>query len=159
MKRLMILLMILSLSLSAAGCAQPKENTCSFYYLRTEETIRHGYTDGLIAPVTRVLSTPDAQLDYLLQLYLDGPTEENFLSPIPKGTYLLKTLWDGETLILVLSREFSTLDNISLTLAGMCLCATCEGLTGAEHIQIRSGDMTYDFNLNQFTFLDASTGQ
>lgn len=156
MKRLIPLLLSLVLLLSLAGCADTEENTHTFYYLRTRETLNHGAEDALIAPVEREISVEDPQLSYLLQLYLDGPSRENYYSPIPKGTYLLSTLWEGDTLIIVLSREFATLDNVHLTLAGACLTATCHSLTGAESIRVLSNEQTYDFALSDFTVLDDS---
>ena len=158
MKR-MILLLAAALLLSLTGCSKPEENTCLFYYLRTDDTIQYGQEDALIAPVSRTIAGQDAGLNYLIQLYLEGPSEEGYRSPIPKGTYLLSTLWEEDTLVLVFSREFSQLDNMNLTLAGACLSATCHDLAGAEHIQVRSGDNIYDFYLNNYTFLDGSTGQ
>ena len=159
MKRLILCLAALSLLLCLAGCSDQEENNCNFYYLRTSDTIRYGREDAIIAPVSRNISGQNADLSYLLQLYLEGPSEEGFRSPIPQGTYLLSTLWEEDTLILVFSREFSVLSNIELTLAGACLTATCHDLAGAERIQIRSNDQIYDFDLHNFTFLEVSTGQ
>lgn len=156
MKRLTCLLLALLMLSSLAGCTQPPETVCDFYYLRASDTISHGSEDALIAPVTRELSGQNAELNYLLQLYLDGPVEEGYRSPIPRNTYLLSSLWDGDTLVIVLSREFSTLDNMQLTLAGACLAATCYDLVGAEKIQVRSGESVYEFDLSNYSFLDLS---
>jgi spore germination protein GerM len=155
MRRLFSLLILLLL---LCGCTQPQDNTCRFYYLRTAETIRYGQKDALVAPITRSISDQEADLDYLLQLYLDGPTEEGYFSPIPKGTYLLSTVQEADRLTLVFSREFSALDNMGLTLAGACLAATCHDLTGVQRITVRSGDSSFEFNLQNFTFLDGTTG-
>lgn len=157
MKRLICLILFLVFSLT--GCAKPQEDTCQFYYLRTAETIRYGQEDALIAPVSREITGQDSSLDYLLQLYLDGPSESNFISPFPRSTYLLSILWEEDTLVLVVSREFSTLEEMDLTLAGACLAATCHKLAGAEQIQVRSGDNVYEFDLHNFAFLDGSTDQ
>lgn len=159
MKRLILCLICFALLLSLAACVNPEENSCNFYYLRTGENIRYGLEDGFIAPVNREISGHNAELIYLLQLYLEGPVEEGYLSPIPNGTYLLSTLWEENTLVLVLSREFSTADNMTLTLCGACLAATCHNLTGAERIEVRSGDAVYHFALSDYTFVDNSTGQ
>ena len=159
MKRWILCLMALSLLLCLTGCSGQEENTCNFYYLRSGENIRYGQEDGLIAPVNREISGRNAELNYLLQLYLEGPVEEGYLSPIPRGTYLLSTLWNEDTLVLVLSREFSTANNITLTLCGACLTATCHNLTGAERIEVRSGDAVYYFALSDYTFVDNSNGQ
>ncbi len=159
MRRAVITLLLFSMVLSFAGCKPEAKPVYTFYYLRTADTIRHGSEDALIAPVTVEIATPDAELAYLLQLYLDGPTKANYVNPIPKGTYLLSTLWEEDTLIVVLSREFSQLDHIRLTLAGCCLTATCNALAGTETILIRSADQSYKFTINDCIFLDDSTGE
>jgi spore germination protein GerM len=158
MKQLTCLILILSLFLTFAGCVGETEDPPKFYYLRTEETILYGEEQGFIAPVVREFSR-DVALDTALQLYLDGPSEEGYYNPIPKGTYLLSTIPREDRMVIVLSREFSTLDGIHLTLAGACLAATCHDLTGMEKIQVRSADNIYDFDFNSFVFLDDSTGK
>lgn len=158
MKRMILFLLLFAIVLSCSACAGEKPVQPAFYYLRTEDTIDYGQADALIVPISQEIP-PEVDLDVLLQLYLDGPVDENLRNPIPKGTYLLTTIEQGDTLMIVLSREFSTLDGIQLTLAGACLAATCHDLTGAEKISVRSGDNTYDFDLNSFVFLDSSAGK
>lgn len=150
---MILFLLLLACLLSCTACAGERSAQPAFYYLRTEGTIAYGQNDALIAPVTQEI-TPEVDLDMLLQLYLDGPVDENLRNPIPRGTYLLTTIEQEDTLVIVLSREFSTLDGIRLTLAGACLAATCHDLTGAEKISVRSGDNSYEFDLNSFIFLD-----
>ena len=157
MKRILILFLILCPLLSFTACTQPAENTCTFYYLRPQENIQYGQADALVAPVTREIA--NEELEYLLQLYLDGPQDEHYVSPIPNGTMLLGILWEEDILVLELSAEFSNLDGIRLTLAGACLTATCHALTETQAIQVRSGEQTYDFQLSEFTFLDDSVGE
>lgn len=158
MKRLILLVLALTLLFACSACAAETEPQPKFYYLRTEETILYGEAQGFIAPVTRELSR-DMDLDMILQLYLNGPVEEDFRNPIPKGTYLLSAILREDRLDIVMSREFSTLDGMQLTLAGACLSATCYDLTGVEKIQVRSNDNIYDFDLNSFIFLDENTGK
>ena len=156
MKRTLILFLILCLLLGCAACTQPAENTCTFYYLRPLENIQYGQPDALVAPVVREIA--NEELEYLFQLYLDGPQDDNYVTPIPTGTHLESLYWEENTLVLVLSEEFSGLEGIQLTLAGACLAATCHALADARDIQVRSGEEIYDFNLNNFTFLDNSVG-
>ena len=75
MKRWILCLTALSLLFCLAACTGQEENTCNFYYLRTTETIQYGREDAFIAPVSRHIAGEDAQLRYLLQLYLEGPSE------------------------------------------------------------------------------------
>ena len=154
MKRLILFFLTLSAMLSFAACQEQPTPQQAFYYLRTEDTIAYGQEDALIVAVPQKFS-PDTELDILLQLYLDGPVDDDLRNPFPRRTYLLSTIEQEDTLLVVLSREFSTLDGMQLTLAGACLTATCRDLTGFEKIQVRSGENTYEFDMNSFVFLDA----
>lgn len=153
MKRMVLLFLSLAMVLACTACAGEKTVQPSFYYLRTEDTIAYGQEDALIVPVPQDIS-PEVDLEILLQLYLDGPTEEKLRNPIPKGTYLLSIIEHEDSMVIVLSREFSTLDGIQLTLAGACLAATCHDLAGVERIKIRCGESTYNFEFSNFMFLD-----
>lgn len=158
MKRLLAILLILSLFFSCTACVKDKEDEILFYYLRTPDTIAYGEPDALVAPVAMDISQ-DLPLEDALQLYLNGPMDETLLNPIPKSTYLLSTIERKDMLVLVMSEEFSSLDGISLTLAGACLAATCRELTGQGRIQICSGENIYDFDASNIVFLDDSVGK
>ena len=158
MKRIVHLLLLLSLTLSCMGCHEETESQYAFYYLRTDSTIAYGQEDALITAHFQDLSA-DMDLDTILQLYLDGHLGENMRSPFPGGTYLLSVTAENDTLKLILSREFSALDGIHLTLAGACLTATCRDLTGFEKIQVHSGEKVYNFDTSSFILLDSSPEQ
>jgi germination protein M len=159
MKRVLNLLLILCLALTWAGCSREEEILPRFYYLRTGDSIRYGTADGLVASVEVESMESADDLDLLLQQYLQRPIPENFRSPFPKGTYLLSTIAREDMLVIVLSREFSGLDGIRLTLAGACLTATCHELAGYTRIQVRSGEYVYEFDYNDYIFLDDSAGE
>ena len=159
MKRLFSLLISLSILLSLAACGEPDENKYTFYYLRPQSAIQYGQQDQLVVPVTQEIS-PDSMLpEELLRLYMTGPMDEGCVSPFPKGTYLLTILPREDMLVIVVSREFSSLEGIHLTLAGACLTATCHALSGYERIQVRSGEEIYDFDFNSYIFLDNGAGE
>ena len=158
MKRIILFLLLLSLTLSCLGCQGGTDAEHAFYYLRTENSIAYGKEDALIAAESQDLGQ-DMDLEDILRLYLNGPAEEKLRSPFPKETQLLSVAEESETLTLVLSLEFSTLDGIQLTLAGACLTATCHDLTGIETIRVCSGENTYDFALSSFVLLDSSPEQ
>lgn len=157
MRKILILLLILCLTLSGIGCSREQQSHMVFYYLRSSDTIQYGQSDALMEPVEQDFTSQD--LDSLLQQYLNGPTDEMHRNPFPKGTYLLSTILREDMMIVVLSREFSTLDGIQLTLAGACLTATCRNLTGLDRIQVRSGENIYDFDYNSYVFLDDCAGK
>ena len=158
MKRVIFLLLLLILTLTCLGCQGEESPEHAFYYLRTDDTIAYGQEDALITAHFPELDS-DVELDTVLQLYLDGHMGENMRSPFPRGTYLLNVTAEDDTLQLILSREFSTLDSIQLTLAGACLAATCHDLTGFEKIQVESGEKVYNFDISSFIFLDSGMEQ
>jgi len=158
MKQCLVLLLTLCILLSCAACGAGEEAPPTFYYLRTDDTTRYGQADALVAPVTRELSW-DVPLSEMLQLYLQGPGEDDYRSPVPMGTRLLRLTQDKDVLVLELSGEFSALDGIQLSLAGACLTATCHTLAGYEAIEVRSGANIYEFHLNDFVFLDTAAGE
>lgn len=152
-RRLICALLILGL-LFPAGCTTASEDMYSFYYLRSEESIVYGSPDALIAPVSMEITGQSKDLNYILGLYLDGPSQENFLSPFPRGTHLVSSHSDGDSLIVTLSEEFSALEDIHLILACACLCRTCFALTDAESITIRCLSDTYTYQRGSFTFTE-----
>lgn len=157
MKRVFSLFLSLLLLFLLCGCTEDHASSCTFYYLRTGESVAYGTQDALIAPVVLEISDQGVPLNYLLRMYLTSPLPENFRSPFPSGTYLLNTLEEENTLVVVLSEEFSALEDIHLSLACACLCATCFELTEADTIQIHSGEESYTYDRGSFTLLDDIT--
>ena len=137
-----------------SGCKNAEDSTHSFYYIRTQDTIAFGQSDALVAPVKRQISDQSADLDYLLRLYFEGPTEEGFVSPFPAGTRLIQVSREDGKLLLEVSGQFSQLEDIRLTLAGACLSATCYDLTGTETVEVLCKEEHYQFSLSDYSFLD-----
>lgn len=158
MKRFLITLLLLCILISCGACGAESENSVTFYYLRTEDAIRYGSSDALIAPVSHTFSG-ELPLADLLQLYFSTPAMDGCQNPMPKGTYVLSATCQEDTVSLVLSREFSALEDIRLSLAAACLTSTCHSLTGLEALQVRSGEEIYEFNLSDFVFLDEGAGK
>lgn len=154
MRKTAFFLAAMILLLSLCGCRDTGENSHSFYYLRSSDTIVFGQSDAFVAPVVREISGHSSDLNYLMKLYFEGPMEEEFYSPFPQGTRLIRARLDGNLLLLEVSDHFAALENIRLTLAGACLTATCHELAGAETVQVVCGEKSYQFHLSDYTFLD-----
>lgn len=144
------LLAILLTALLLCGCAA--DNGIPFYYLRTE--YEYGTADGVIAPESREIAGHDDDLNYLFRLYLEGPLDDTFSSPFPRGTYLLNAQLNANRLTLVLSVEYSTLVDMDQTLANACLAATGFQLTDANQVIILSGEESYTLERSSFTLFD-----
>lgn len=137
MKRLISMLLALAVLLLPAGCGwDAGDNTVPFYYLRRDSEFVYGAEDGVIAPENREVSDRSAGLSYLLRLYLEGPLDSTLRSPFPAGTKLLRAESVEGTVTLELSKEFTALEDMDLTLAYACLATTVFQLTGAEQVHI-----------------------
>ena len=154
MRKSAFFLAIFTLLMILSGCQDSEENTYSFYYVRTADSIMFGQSDALIAPVNRTFSGQHSDLSYLLQHYFEGPAEEGFESPFPQGTRLIRVRMDGNLLIAEVTTHFLALENIRLTTEGACLTATCHELTGAESVQVVCGNEIFQFNRSDYIFLD-----
>ena len=157
MKRTVLFLLLFCLILPLCGCTGDDTDNITFYYLRTQESISYGARDAVIAPVVREVSEQNSGLNYLLRMYLSSPLPENYRSPFPSGTYLINAVREENTLVVELSEDFSTLEDIHLSLAAACLCATCFDLSNAETLRIISADLSLEFHRSSFLLLDDVT--
>ena len=151
MKRFLALLLVLLL---LAGCApaQPGDNTVTFYYPRKNYV--YSLMEAAIGSESR--DSADMDLEYLLRLYLLGPTEENLESIYPSGTQLQSLNQVGTALTIFLSPGSNRMEDISFTLAGACLARTCFGLGDFTMVTIRSGDRDISFRPDDLIFQDTS---
>lgn len=137
MKRMFCIVLILLLLCAGCGLYGKSPDSVTFYYPRTE--ILYGAEDGVIAQEERDVSGYTEDLNALLNLYLQGPADENLAFPFPAGTRLLEVSGNGDLLTISLSEEFSNLEGLDLTIASACIGSTCFGLTDVQQICILSG--------------------
>lgn len=133
MKYLRLFLLSVICLLCLTACTK-KEDPVIFYYPKAE--ISYNTDTGVLFPETRDTLSREDSLSYLLSFYLDGPIDQNLHLPVPEGTQLLRMLpYDGG-MLLVMSREFSQLEGMDLTVACACISKTCFGLTDLQEITI-----------------------
>lgn len=136
MKQLSILLLALSCLLCLSACSETEEPVV-FYYPKT--AVAYHSDTGVLSPETRETLSRDDSLGYLLSFYLEGPTDPNLRLPVPEGTQVLRLIpYDGGVL-LVMSREFSQLEGIDLTIACSGISKTCFDLTDLQEITFSAG--------------------
>lgn len=137
MKRLLSLLLILSLLLPLASCASDPY-TCpgNFYYRRTE-TFFEG-TDGVIAGEERELEGIQDDIGAILEAYLEGPASGELESPFPRDTKVLEWEMILGSLHINFNEAFAQLSGIDLTIACSCIAQTFLELTDASTIRIRA---------------------
>ena len=138
MKRFLVLLLILSLSLTACG----RDTGVTYYYVRSADEYLYGVADGVMVGESREAAGHVDALRYLLILYFHGPVSENLKSPFPSGTRLEEMVQTEEELHIRLSGIVSTMEGTDLTLACACLARTCFGLTEIQTVTISSEAMS-----------------
>lgn len=156
MKRVICLILLLSLFLS--GCALFAERIkepVTFYYVRAEYP--YSTTESIIGSEEREASGHRSDLSYLLALYLIGPSDEELVSPIPKGTRIYSVTLEKDTIYLNLSDTANTLTDSGFSIACACLSMTCLGLTNAEQVTITSGDRVVTMSADTLMLYDIPT--
>ena len=156
-KRLMGLLLILGILLTAVGCMPPAQTEppdgVTFFYERT--SYLYGDKAAVIGSEHRDVLNRD--LGYLLALYLEGPLDETLKVSFPDTTELLSLRQDEQTLYIELSDLKEDLDDASFSLACGCLTMTCLGLTDAEVVYITSADRSVRMSRENLNFYDSSS--
>lgn len=156
MKRLTALCLLLALLLS--GCALLGERIkepVTFYYVRAEYA--YSATDGILGSEEREASGHRHDLSYLLALYLIGPSDEELMSPLPKGTRIFSVEQTKNAVLLHLSDTSKTLSDSDFTIACACLTMTCLELTDKAEVTITSGERTVTMSRDNLTLFDTST--
>ena len=136
MKRLIALLLLISLCLSLAACSS--RETVTYYYVRSEQDYIYGSAEGVMVGESREAAGHVDDLRYLLILYFHGPISENLKSPFPSGTTMETVARDGDHLDIRLSGIVSLMEGADLTLACACLARTCFGLTDVQTVTIHA---------------------
>lgn len=156
MKRFLCFSLLLCFVLSGCGIFSERiKEPVRFYYLRSE--YQYDNQDGVIVSEEREASGHRDDLSYLLALYLMGPSQEELVSPIPRGTQIFSAKQDGSDVTLTLSDTSKTLSDIDLSLACACLSLTCLDLTNADRVIINSGERTVTMSRDTLTLFDSST--
>lgn len=137
MKRLCLCVRILVCLLCLTACAEKKDPVV-FYY--PEVAVSYHTDLGVLVPEIRDTLSREDNLAYLLSFYLEGPIDPALRLPVPEGTKVLRLIpYDGG-MKLVMSREFSQLEGIDLTLACAGISKTCFGLTDLQEITFASAN-------------------
>lgn len=137
MKKLVCLLLCLTLLAALCACAVVPESGVTFYYPRTSYI--YNREDGVIAAETREASGHLTDVQYLLSLYLGGPMDPELREAFPQGTALLSVALEDALLRVELSDTADTLTDAQYSLACTCLTLTCRELFGAESVTVVSG--------------------
>lgn len=156
MKRLTGLVLLLCLVFSGCGTSGERiVEPVTFYYLQTNYS--YGSEGSVIASEEREASGHRRDLNYLLALYLMGPSSEALASPVPQGTRVLFVEPEGTAIHLNLSDAAEALTDAEFSLACACLTLTCLDLTGADAVTVTCGSRSVTMNHENLTLFDSST--
>ena len=136
MKRFLSITVALLLILCGCQFSDRIEHPVRFYYVRQADRFVYGSGDGVITYEERDAAGHEADLRYLLSLYLQGPLDEGLRSPFPPECKLLTMSNKDRTVTLVLSESFADLSGLDRSLAYACLGYTCANLDTIETMHI-----------------------
>ena len=146
MKKWICILLILSLALSLAACAQKKEQKfqkpVTFYYCRTSPSF--GVPDGLIVGETRESAEYEGNLLGLLNRYISGPLTSDMIRPFPFAARIIACTVSEGSVFLEVSDTFTVLQGVDLSLALACLTKTIYEITGIGTIHMKAQTAKFD---------------
>lgn len=142
MKRVLCLLLASLLLAGLLGCHYSDSGDIlepvEFFYPRRSRNFVYGSADGVIASEIREASGHTDDLHYLISMYLRGPQDSDLRSPFPGGCVPEEIRIEDDILHIRLSEEFSSLENMELTLACAALAKTCFAMTDSRYVHINS---------------------
>jgi hypothetical protein len=165
MKRLICLLLALTLTLCFFGCAKEEEKPeapVKFYYPRAETV--YGVDDGVIAWEWRESAGHEEDYFYLVEQYLKGPQDQAFTWKFSTKVRLKKLEVIGTTAYVVLNDFASLLTGVDLMIACACLTATVAEIMDVKRVTIQAenklldGNATISMIRNQILLWDECTG-
>ena len=143
MKRLLCIVLAILLLLSLAACSQGNSEPrvpVTFYYRTLEYGLEKG--EKVISSEEREAFGHLEDYAYLVDMYLQGPTTENCISPFPAGTTLEQLDFMADTVLIQLSSHISLISGAELTVACVCLGKTVSQMTGMKSVRISAkGDL------------------
>lgn len=143
MKKIISLILCLSLLAGLCACAEPEpRQPGNFYYYRPDT--HYGVADGVIAPEQRELAQIGGDIGAMLATYCRGPVTRSLECPIPREASVDHWSLKNGVLTIDFSPNFAELSGIELTIAAGCLARTFLELTEATEITITAGGALLD---------------
>ena len=152
MKRVSILLLLLTLLLSACVAANREEAGTPLYFVSDTP----GRTLALVAEY-RVLSEETEPIQALLDALLEGPESEGLSRAIPTGVTLRDWSLDKGVVTVDFSGRYGNLSGIALTLADYSLVLTLCQLEEVEAVMVTvNGEILAYRDHQRLTLADAA---
>ena len=148
MKRLIAVFLLIALFL--CGCSSKVK--APFYYCRAN--FQEEPLESIIDSENRDITGHEHQLDFLISLYLMGPSNKDFVSPFPADVQLQKTHVTGTKLTVVLT-NMEDISDSRFTIASACMALTCFEISNYETVTVSSGKRTITMNSSMLTLHDS----
>ena len=143
MKRLLCIALVLLTLFSLTACSQDHADPrvpVTFYYRTREYGLEKG--QQVISSEEREAFGHREDYVYLVDMYLQGPTTQNCISPFPAGTTLEQLDLMTDKVLIQLSSHISLISGAELTIACICLGKTVCQMTGMKSVRISAkGDL------------------
>lgn len=162
MKRFITMVSLLLCLLFLFGCENKSNNathSVTFFYVQNEDDF-NSETPIVVAYQTNTAIEPEDHRA-LLELYLNGPTTYNCISPFPGGIQLEDYYMVGNRAELTFSPHLTTLSGSDLMVACACITQTVISITQAKYVQISvtgqkiNGQDAVTFTSDSFSFFDS----
>lgn len=147
MKRTLILLLVYMLLLS--GCQ--KKEVATFYYCQADYV--YSSSQSIIAGESRDISSHSGDLNFLIPLYLMGPSEKEYVSAFPTDVKLLSVKTQDDALYIELS-QILNISEAEYVLACACMAMTCMEVTGVQSVTISSAGHSVTIDTSNLTLYD-----
>ena len=148
MKRAICLVILLTLIL--CGCSA--KNNVPFYYCRSD--FQNVPVESIFDIEKRDISGHEYQLNFLISLYLMGPSNADYVNPFPSDVQLEGTHVNGNCLTV----NLTSMDRVSdsrFSIASACLALTCFEISRYETVTIVSGSRTITLTADMLTMYDS----
>lgn len=138
MKQLFCFLLALIILLPLFGCSvnTTQNFTAPFAFYYCTKSLSYDTPSGVVAYEMREGSGYENDPAALLELYLQGPVSTQLTSPFPTNVKITHYLATEDRVQIVLSKEFSSLQGIDLTLAATCLAQTIFEMIDTDTVHI-----------------------
>ena len=149
MKRAIALVLLTVLIL--CGCSAKTKTP--FYYCRSN--FQNVPIESIFASESRDVTGHEHQLNFLISLYLMGPSAKDYVNPFPADVHLQSTEITGNRLTVHLTSMDAVSDS-RFSIASACMALTCFEISRYETVTIVSGSRSITLNANMLTLNDSN---
>ena len=138
MKKIVSLLLIISITVCFIGCKTRAENyevPAVFYYVQSEDYL--DLSESVICSETREIAHLEGNLADILNAYFIGPVTEQYRSPFPFKLSAISAIQEDDRVLLTLSDELKELESLEFSIAVSCISMTVFELTNCSVVELQ----------------------